>query len=155
MLSGCIYWGTTVQPIMIIIIMVVKQILFCILQQCTRLGLSKCVIWKSTVVLEGWVLTLGHLCREYPFWVPLLSFLGAVKCLQQAGIVQTAISEWNLLPILINSAVWISWPPGHPMKFIHLVVAFVGLCQGDVQEMNWSCVDGLFVGRTLGPGAFN
>ena len=126
MLSGCIYWGTTVQPIMIIIIMVVKQILFCIFQQCTRLGLSKCVIWKSTVVLEGWVLTLGHLCREYPFWVPLLSFLGAVKCLQQAGIVQTAISEWNLLPILINSAVWISWPPGHPM-----------IRRGVMKELEW------------------
>lgn len=27
-------------------------------------------------------------------------------------------------------------PQGHPRKFIHLLVAFVGLCQGDVYEMN-------------------
>lgn len=40
-----------------------------------------------------------------PLWgTRLLSFRGAVKCLQQAGIVQTAVSGWNFLSVLMNSA---------------------------------------------------
>lgn len=60
--GGYIFWGTTVHPI--IVIMVIQHIWFYVPKQCVQQGLYKCVNCKIAVAWEGWALTLGHFCGE-------------------------------------------------------------------------------------------
>ena len=127
---------------------------FHICKQCAQFGLSNRIICESTVVWEGWALTLGHLCGKYN----LLVFSGPVKCLQQDRIVQAALSRGNsemeFAAHIDEFSCLNQLTPGSPYEVHPSSLSFCWALPGRCIGNEVVVCRQLFVGRASRPRAF-